>query len=65
LIIYNRVFCFVFQLDVFTAWMITRLYKKEKICRFHQSKPIPFQVCFQHPLLKGAEGNENISNAYN
>ena len=51
------------QLDYFTKWMIKRLYKKEKRCRFHQTGRISFSARFYYPMPKGHKGNQKISNA--
>ena len=40
--------------------MISRLYKKEKVCRFHQSKPIAFFARYYYPTKKNGEDNQKI-----
>ena len=42
--------------------MISRLYKKEKVCRFHQSKPIAFFARYptNYPTKKNGEDNQKI-----
>ena len=44
--------------------MMRKLYKKEKICRFHLTNSIPFSVRFHYVLHKGDEANEKINLAW-
>ena len=52
------------QLPNLLMWMVRRLYKKEKKCRFHLTKSIPFAVRFLYVLRKGDKDNEKIMRAY-
>jgi len=50
--------------EFWTKWMISRVYKKEKKCRFHQTARIPFSARFYYPMAKGREDNQKISKGY-
>ena len=41
--------------------MVRQLYKKEKKCRYHLTKSIPFSVRFFYVMQKGDEDNEKIN----